>query len=182
MRAKWTPRVAASNLSQRASRHRAGHRARHAPPAAEPGRSRHLRGGRRGHRGEQGQRRRRRQTRLWRDGLRAGHQSGHRREPDRRHVACTGRAWRCSEEVQFNQTNVTSLDWNTYQTLRFGEHPGRHADRRPAAARAEQRRGRGSAAGGGRRDRQRVLRCDGRENPAVSVDAAARAGGAQVRV
>jgi CO/xanthine dehydrogenase Mo-binding subunit len=27
------------------------------------------------------------------------------------------------EEVQFNQTNVTSLDWNTYQTLRFGEHP-----------------------------------------------------------
>ena len=28
------------------------------------------------------------------------------------------------EEVQFNQTNVTSLDWNTYQTLRFGDHPG----------------------------------------------------------
>jgi nicotinate dehydrogenase subunit B len=28
------------------------------------------------------------------------------------------------EEVQFNQTNVTSLDWNSYQTLRFGEHPG----------------------------------------------------------
>ena len=27
------------------------------------------------------------------------------------------------EEVQFNQTNVTSLDWNSYQTLRFGEHP-----------------------------------------------------------
>src|SRR5260221_58007 len=27
------------------------------------------------------------------------------------------------EEVQFNQTNVTSLDWNTYQSLRFGEHP-----------------------------------------------------------
>ena len=27
------------------------------------------------------------------------------------------------EEVQFNQTNVTSLDWNTYQTLRFAEHP-----------------------------------------------------------
>jgi nicotinate dehydrogenase subunit B len=27
------------------------------------------------------------------------------------------------EEVQFNETNVTSLDWNTYQTLRFGEHP-----------------------------------------------------------
>ena len=28
------------------------------------------------------------------------------------------------EEVKFNQTNVTSLDWNSYQTLRFGEHPG----------------------------------------------------------
>jgi nicotinate dehydrogenase subunit B len=28
------------------------------------------------------------------------------------------------EEVKFNQTNVTSLDWNGYQTLRFGEHPG----------------------------------------------------------
>jgi len=27
------------------------------------------------------------------------------------------------EEVHFNQTNVTSLDWNSYQTLRFGEHP-----------------------------------------------------------
>jgi CO/xanthine dehydrogenase Mo-binding subunit len=27
------------------------------------------------------------------------------------------------EEVTFNQTNVTSLDWNTYPTLRFGEHP-----------------------------------------------------------
>jgi hypothetical protein len=27
------------------------------------------------------------------------------------------------EEVQFNQSNVTSLDWNTYQTLRFGDHP-----------------------------------------------------------
>jgi nicotinate dehydrogenase subunit B len=28
------------------------------------------------------------------------------------------------EEVQFSQTNVTSLDWNSYQTLRFGDHPG----------------------------------------------------------
>jgi nicotinate dehydrogenase subunit B len=27
------------------------------------------------------------------------------------------------EEVKFNRTNVTSLDWNTYPTLRFGEHP-----------------------------------------------------------
>ena len=27
------------------------------------------------------------------------------------------------EEVQFNQTHVTSLDWNSYPTLRFSEHP-----------------------------------------------------------
>ena len=27
------------------------------------------------------------------------------------------------EEVHFNQTHVTSLDWNSYPTLRFGEHP-----------------------------------------------------------
>jgi nicotinate dehydrogenase subunit B len=27
------------------------------------------------------------------------------------------------EEVQFNRTNVTSLDWNSYRTMRFGEHP-----------------------------------------------------------
>ena len=27
------------------------------------------------------------------------------------------------EEVRFNHTNATSLDWNSYQTMRFGEHP-----------------------------------------------------------
>jgi CO/xanthine dehydrogenase Mo-binding subunit len=27
------------------------------------------------------------------------------------------------EELIFDQTHVTSLDWNSYQTLRFGEHP-----------------------------------------------------------
>ena len=27
------------------------------------------------------------------------------------------------EEVQFSSTNVTSLDWNSYRVLRFGEHP-----------------------------------------------------------
>jgi CO/xanthine dehydrogenase Mo-binding subunit len=27
------------------------------------------------------------------------------------------------EEVQFNRTNVTSLDWNSYRTMRFAEHP-----------------------------------------------------------
>jgi nicotinate dehydrogenase subunit B len=27
------------------------------------------------------------------------------------------------EEVTFSKTNVTSLDWNSYPILRFGEHP-----------------------------------------------------------
>lgn len=27
------------------------------------------------------------------------------------------------EEVTFDYVHVTSLDWNSYQTLRFGEHP-----------------------------------------------------------
>ncbi|HEU4687416.1 MAG TPA: molybdopterin cofactor-binding domain-containing protein [Vicinamibacterales bacterium] len=27
------------------------------------------------------------------------------------------------EEVEFNRTNVTSLDWNSYRTIRCGEHP-----------------------------------------------------------
>ena len=27
------------------------------------------------------------------------------------------------EEVQFSETNVTSVDWASYRTLRFGEHP-----------------------------------------------------------
>ena len=37
---------------------------------------------------------RHREAGLWRDGLRAGDQSGHRREPDRRHVRARRRAWR----------------------------------------------------------------------------------------
>jgi CO/xanthine dehydrogenase Mo-binding subunit len=44
------------------------------------------------------------------------------------------------EEVQFNRTNVTSLDWSSYQTLRFGDHPGvtpiivQHADEKVTGA------------------------------------------------
>lgn len=38
-------------------------------------------------------------------------------------MAVHGTSLALREEVQFNQTNVTSLDWNTYQTLRFGDHP-----------------------------------------------------------
>ncbi len=38
-------------------------------------------------------------------------------------MAVHGTSLALREEVQFNRTNVTSLDWNSYQTLRFGEHP-----------------------------------------------------------
>jgi CO/xanthine dehydrogenase Mo-binding subunit len=38
-------------------------------------------------------------------------------------MAVHGASLALKEEVQFNRTNVTSLDWNTYQTLRFREHP-----------------------------------------------------------
>jgi nicotinate dehydrogenase subunit B len=39
-------------------------------------------------------------------------------------MAVHGTSLALKEEVQFNRTNVTSLDWSTYQTLRFREHPG----------------------------------------------------------
>ena len=38
-------------------------------------------------------------------------------------MANHGTSLALKEEVQFNQTHVTSLDWNSYQTLRFSEHP-----------------------------------------------------------
>ena len=38
------------------------------------------------------------------------------------------------EEVQFNRTNVTSLDWNTLPDAAVRRASGSHADRRPAAA------------------------------------------------
>jgi nicotinate dehydrogenase subunit B len=38
-------------------------------------------------------------------------------------MAVHGTSLALKEEVKFNQTNVTSLDWNSYQTLRFAEHP-----------------------------------------------------------
>ena len=85
------------------------------------------------------------------------------------------------EEVQFNQTNVTSLDWNTYQTLRFGEHPAVTPIVVQQLHERVDGRGRGSAAGGRCRDRQCVLRRDRRETPPIPVDPAACAGGAQVR-
>ena len=121
--AKWTPRVAASKVSIGRVVTGRGIGRRHAPPAAEPGRSHHLRRGRRGHRGQQGQRRRHRQTRVRRDGLRAGRSIPASSRARSSACRCTATSLALKEEVQFNQTNVTSLDWNSYQTLRFGEHP-----------------------------------------------------------
>ena len=56
--------------------------------------------------------------------------------------------------------------------------PERHADSDPTTPRTKQRRRRGSHAGRGRRDRQRVLRRDRREAPAVPADAEPRPSGA----
>jgi CO/xanthine dehydrogenase Mo-binding subunit len=38
-------------------------------------------------------------------------------------MAVHGTSLALKEEVRFNRTNVTSLDWSSYPTLRFGEHP-----------------------------------------------------------
>jgi CO/xanthine dehydrogenase Mo-binding subunit len=38
-------------------------------------------------------------------------------------MANHGTSLALKEEVKFSRTNVTSLDWNSYPTLRFGEHP-----------------------------------------------------------
>ena len=80
------------------------------------------------------------------------------------------------EEVQFNQTNVTSLDWNSYQTLRFGEHPAVT----PIVVQQLNEKSTGAgeevlpAVVGG--DRQRVLRRHRRETASVPADATSCAG------
>jgi len=38
-------------------------------------------------------------------------------------MAMHGTSIALHEEVQFNETNVTSLDWSSYKTLRFADHP-----------------------------------------------------------
>jgi hypothetical protein len=120
--AKWTPRVAASNVSSARVVDRSRHRGGHASSASEPGRSRHVRGCRRRSGGQQGQRARHRETRVWRDGLRARDQPGIV-ESQIVGMSVHGTSLALKEELQFSKTNVTSLDWNSYPTLRFGEHP-----------------------------------------------------------
>ena len=86
------------------------------------------------------------------------------------------------EEVTFNTTNVTSLDWNSYPILRFEECPEvtpvvvQRLDQRSTGAGEEVM----AAAAGC--DRECVLRCDGRADAGVSVDAEAGLGGAKTRV
>ena len=98
------------------------------------------------------------------------------------------------EEVTFNNTNVTSLDWVSYPILRFADSPPltfKVIQRTDIPAidsgvvavngRSGQRLGRAADGAHRGRDRQRVLRRDRRPHPADADDAAAGAGGAQGR-
>ena len=79
------------------------------------------------------------------------------------------------EEVTFDSTGVTSVDWVSYPVLRFAEHPNCHAGRRSKNQRAfngSRRRGDGRRGGG---DCQCVLRCNRCQAHAIPFDAGARA-------
>ena len=78
------------------------------------------------------------------------------------------------EEVTFNNTNVTSLDWNSYPILRFEECPEVTAVVRAAPRSAFDRRGRRGDGRSRRRHRQRVLRRHRRAHSGISAHAAAR--------
>ncbi len=79
------------------------------------------------------------------------------------------------EEVTFNTTNVTSLDWGSYPILRFEETPEvtpvvvQRLDERSSGAGEEVM----AACRGG--DRQRVLRCNRSPDGTVSLHAQSRA-------
>ncbi len=86
------------------------------------------------------------------------------------------------EEVTFNTTNVTSLDWNRYPVLRFDECPQvtpvvvQRLNERSTGA------GRGMHGRDRRRHRQRVLRRHGRADGRVSANAGSRAGGLEAGI
>ena len=91
---------------ERESRHGPRYRRRHAPPTAEPGRSRDVCGGRRRHRGEQGHRRRRREARStarWTAGWPSIPESSRARSSA---CACTARASRSARKC--SSTRPTS--------------------------------------------------------------------------
>ena len=79
------------------------------------------------------------------------------------------------EQVAFTRARQTSLDWVSYPTIRFNDAPegddGRGAAARPAVVRL----GRADDCGGSGRDRQRVLRRDGRAPHPHADDAVLRA-------
>ena len=82
------------------------------------------------------------------------------------------RAGAATRSVAFNKKRVTSLDWVSYPILRFKDHPNITYDRRAAlgpavrAAPASRRHAADPC-----RDRQRVLRRDGRAHPGGADDA-----------
>ena len=71
---------------------------------------------------EQGNGPGRRETHVRRDRRRPGRESRLCRKPDQRQLVQTASRM-LKEEVTFNKTNVTSLDWNSYPILRFEECP-----------------------------------------------------------
>ena len=83
------------------------------------------------------------------------------------------------EEVKFDRSRVTSVDWSSYPILSFSDVPeARHRSGRPAERTAARRR-RGGLRGGRRRARQRGVRRDRRAAAHRSVHAGAREGGAE---
>ena len=86
------------------------------------------------------------------------------------------------EEVTFNTTNVTSLDWASYPDPALRGMPGGDAGGGAAVGRAIDRRGRRGDGGGRGRDRERILRRHRRADAGISVHAEARPGGSQARI
>ena len=66
-------------------------------------------------------------------------------------------SWTLKEEVRFDRTRITSLDWDSYPILRFSEVPEIETVLldRPGCAVPRQRRGDAGTDGGGDRQRDR---------------------------
>ena len=153
----WQPKVAASNVSKRERGHRPRRRAGAALGLAV-GRDRRRRG-----QPVDGQDRRRSTSRASQDAGLSVYVSGSENQMIGGVTQSVSRA--LSEAVTFNKTRVTSLDWVTYPLLRFKDHPAVTPIliQRPEIV----------PGGGGEppavptagRDRQRVLRRDGRAHP-----------------
>jgi hypothetical protein len=73
------------------------------------------------------------------------------------------------EQVSFNTSSVTSLDWVTYLVLRFKDHPKAHRSCSSGLT-AARTQGRGTDHGSLCRDRERLMR----ESPELAADEGAR--------